>query len=82
MSEKGFRLIYCKECKRKRHCRSVPIPGHNFRWTCSKGHRWVEVGVTLNRIISIMKDVITKERLTDIFERNDIFYSTLNREKR
>jgi len=29
-----------------------------------------------------MKDVITKERLTDIFERNDIFYSTLNREKR
>lgn len=70
---KGLRLLYCKECKRKRYCSSVPIPGYNFRKTCSKGHSWILKGMTLERIDAMTKDFI-KGRFTDLFNRDDMFY--------
>ena len=78
MSNKGLRLLYCKECKRKRYCSSVPIPGYNFRKTCSKGHSWTIQGITLERIDAMVKDTIAHTgRLKDLFERDDWFYRRL-----
>lgn len=76
---KGFKLVFCKKCNRKRYCTRVPIPGHNFRWTCSKGHSWIIKGVTIERVISIMQDILNKETLESLFNRDNTFYQSLKR---
>lgn len=76
MSNKGKRLVLCKKCKRKRFCTRVPIPGHNFRYTCNYGHSWEIEGVTVERIVSVMEEVLIP-KLKGLFDRDDIFYKRL-----
>jgi len=78
---KGKVLRTCEECKRKRFCTKVSIPGHNYRFTCSKGHIWIIKGITLERIESAMREHFTAEKLKGLFERDDIFFSELNRRR-
>ena len=75
---KGKRYILCKECKRKRYHSKVAIPDYNFKWTCSKGHSWIEIGITLNRINAIWQDIVGS-RIKDLFERENVFYRALKR---
>lgn len=77
---KGKRFISCPECKRKRYCSNERIPNHNFRWTCSKGHSWIETGITVNRIASAMEDYLLPNIKT-LFERDDIFFNELKRRR-
>ena len=77
MSNKGLVLRFCKECKRKRFCSKIPVPGYNFRYTCSKGHSWIIKGVTIERINAAFKDVFIDNKLMDIFERDDTFYRSM-----
>ena len=76
---KGLKLRLCKECKRKRFCKRERIPGHNFRYTCSKGHTWTLKGVTAERVISIMGEMFTYEKLSSLFERDNAFFKELKR---
>ena len=77
-TNKGKRYINCKECKRKRYCSKVPIPSYNFRWTCSKGHSWIEEGITLNRITAMWQDIVG-DKIKDLFERDSAFYRVIKR---
>jgi len=70
---KGLKLRFCKECNRKRFCSKVPIPGHNFRFTCIKGHSWIIEGVTLERISAATEEILIS-KIKDIFNRDDVFY--------
>lgn len=78
MSNKGLRLMYCKECKRKRYCKKIPIPNYNFRYVCSQGHWWEIVGVTLERINAAWTDIIGPT-IKNLFERNDTFYRSIKK---
>ena len=74
---KGLVLRLCKECNKKRFCSKIPIPSHNYRFTCSKGHSWIIKGITLERIESAMKDTFSSDKLTSLFERDNVFYKRL-----
>lgn len=76
---KGLKLRLCKECGRKRFCTRTRIPGHNFRYVCSKGHEWVLKGVTGERVIAVMQEVLTEEKLKGLFDRDDTFFRQLKR---
>ena len=76
---KGLKLRFCSECNKKRFCIKVPIPNYNYRFTCSKGHTWTIVGVTAERVIAAMQEVISEEKLKSLFERDDIFYKMLEK---
>lgn len=79
MGIKGLKLRLCKECKKKRFCKRERIPGHNFRYTCSKGHIWVLKGVTAERVVSVMEEILTPEKLSSLFNRDNAFYKELKR---
>ena len=76
MSNKGKRLIFCKECNRKRFC-IKEIWNSKFRYTCSKGHIWIDNSKTSQIIILEIEQLIPK--LKDLFNRDDIFFSKLKR---
>jgi hypothetical protein len=76
---KGLKLLFCKECNRKRYCRSIRIPGNNFRKECSKGHTWINKGVTLERISAIIQDTFSSDKLKHLFERDDSFFTKIRR---
>lgn len=76
---KGLKLLYCKVCKKKRFHSRVSIPNYNFRWTCSKGHSFVEVGVTLGRIDAATKDLFSHKKLTELFDRDSVFYRVMEK---
>ena len=71
---KGLTLHFCKVCKRKRYFSKVPIPNHNYKWTCSKGHTFIAEGVTVERVMSVMNEFFSSEKMRNIFNRDDIFY--------
>lgn len=73
---KGKKLIYCKKCKRKRYCSKICIPNYNYQWTCSQGHTWIEIGITLNRINLIMEETLLP-KMMELFNRDDTFYKEL-----
>ena len=75
---KGLKLIFCKECNRKRFCSRVSIPGYNFKYTCSKKHSWTIKGLTTERIVAAMEDVIFPS-IKNLFDRDDVFYRVLNK---
>lgn len=79
---KGLRLLFCRECGKKRFCKSIPIEGYNFRKVCSREHEWIIEGFTLERINAATQDVFSSSRLSSLFERDDMFYSSLMREKK
>lgn len=76
---KGARLVFCKECKRKRFCIRISIPGYNFRYTCSKGHTWTIKGITAERVVAAMQDVINPEMVKNLFERDNAFYTEMRK---
>ena len=76
---KGLRLRFCKECNRKRFCKRKRIPGHNFEITCSQGHVWILRGITTERVVAAMEEVLTPERLKGLFDRDNAFYSALRK---
>ena len=76
---KGLKLRFCKECGCKRFCSKISIPNHNYRFTCSKGHTWILVGITLERIESAMRETFNPERLKNLFERDDTFFRALKK---
>lgn len=78
MSNKGKYLKLCPECKRKRYCTRVPVSGHNFRITCSKGHAWIIEGITVERLDAALCDVFSSDKLTELFNRDDVFYRKMN----
>lgn len=73
---KNKQYITCKECKRKRYCSKIIIPDYNFRWTCSKGHSWIEIGITASRLALIMKEQLLP-KIKNLFERNNAFFAAL-----
>lgn len=79
MIVKGSKLLNCNECKRRRFCTRISLPGYYFKWTCSKGHSWVIKGITSERINAVMKDIFSKNKLQGLFERDDAFFKELRR---
>jgi hypothetical protein len=75
---KGKRLRFCKACDRKRFCSRVPIPGFNFKITCSKGHTWIIQGITAERLQAAFEEVMLP-KIKDLFNRDDIFYRSIKR---
>lgn len=72
---KGLKLLFCKQCNKKRFCSKVVIPGTNYRYTCSQGHSWVQQGITAARVALALEELIPKIRKS--FERDDMFYRRL-----
>jgi len=77
MSNKDLKLRFCEKCKRKRFCKRERIPSHNFRLTCSKGHTWILKGITVERVMSVMEETFTRDKLKRLFDRDDTFYKSL-----
>ncbi len=78
MTNKGLKLRYCKECKKKRFCHKISVPNYNFKYTCSKGHSWILEGLTTERLDAALKDTFKFDR---IFEKDNLFYEELRRRK-
>ena len=78
---KGATLTLCKECKKKRFCRFVQIPGYNFRWICSIGHSWITEGITLQRVNAVIKDIFSEDKLKDLFNRDNPLYKQLKKKQ-
>ena len=76
---KGLKLRFCPQCNKKKFCSRIHIPGHNYRFTCNKRHTWVIKGITAERVVLIMQEVLTPEKVKSLFERDDIFYRSLKR---
>lgn len=76
---KGLRLLFCRECNRKRYCKSIPIFNTNFKKVCSKGHSWIIPGITLERIDAAIKNIFTPDKLKKLFERDNTFYEKLRK---
>lgn len=74
---KGKYFLFCKECDRKRYCQNIPIPNHNYKKICSRGHEWVIEGITVERLNSAMNSAFDSAKIADIFSRNDAFYARL-----
>lgn len=77
---KGKRLVFCKKCNRKRFCTRIPIPGFNFRYTCSKGHSWEIEGVTAERVVAAMEEHLLPN-IKNLFEREDTFFREMMKRK-
>lgn len=76
---KGLKLRLCPECKKKRFCKREPIPGHNYKITCSQGHIWTIQGITAERVSLAMEEHFSKETVSSLFDRDDTFYSVLRK---
>lgn len=75
---KGKVLRLCKECGKKKFCTKVRIPGHNYRFECNKGHTWTIQGITAERVQAAIEDILLP-KIKDIFERDNVFYTTLRK---
>lgn len=75
---KGLKILFCKECNRKRYCKSIPIPGYNFKKICSQGHSWIIKGMTVERIDAALTDTFLP-KISDIFSRDDAFYRQIKK---
>jgi hypothetical protein len=76
---KGLKLLFCKECNRKRFCSRIPIPGYYFKWTCSKKHSWIVIGMTLERVNAAIQDAFDVNKMKNLFDRDDIFWRRLKK---
>ena len=76
---KGLRLLYCKECGRRRFHSKIVMADFRSKWTCSKGHSWIAAKFSLDTITNVMKEQLTPERLKGLFERDDTFYRELRK---
>ena len=73
---KGKRLVFCKECNRRRFC-IKEIYNSKFRYTCSKGHIWID-NSKCSQIIAIEIERISP-KLMNLFERDDLFHRNLKK---
>lgn len=73
---KGKKYIFCKECHRWRYC-SKEIYNSRFRFTCSKGHIWIDNSKASSIVATEMERIIPK--LQDFFNRDDTFYSNIKK---
>lgn len=76
---KGLKLRFCKECNKKKFVSRIPIPGHNYRFTCNKGHTWIIKGITAERVVSVMQEIFNKTTLESLFNKDNAFYRTFKR---
>lgn len=84
---KGYLVRVCKQCGVKRHIWKLgyfyrPHPGKPddqfSAWICSKGHRWDEEVMNLEKMSNLFKEIIV-DKVKGLFERDDTFYKTLNK---
>lgn len=73
---KGKRLVFCKECNRRRFC-VKEIINSRFRYTCSKNHVWVD-NSKFSQIIAIGIEQL-KPKLNSLFECDDTFFRALKK---
>lgn len=73
---KGKKLIFCKECNRKRYC-IKEIYNSKFRFTCPKGHIRVD-NSKVGQIVALEIERISS-KLSSLFERDDIFFGALKK---
>jgi hypothetical protein len=70
------RLVFCKECNKKRFC-VREIINSKFRYTCSKNHVWVD-NSKIGQIIAIEIEQL-RPKLLSLFERDDAFFRVLKK---
>lgn len=73
---KGKKLRFCEECKRKRFCYIESLGNARYRHTCSKNHIWVPLPSRTDEVIAIEIERLLP-KIKDLFERDDIFYKHL-----
>jgi len=76
---KGLRLLYCKECGRRRFHSKVVMADYRSKWTCSKGHSWISERFSVDTIDNVLKEQITPGLVEKLFNSDYAFYRELRK---
>lgn len=73
---KGLKLRFCKECGRKRFCKSDRVTNYNLSYICSKGHHWIVETSRFDKINMMSADMVLPT-IKELFNRDNIFFKML-----
>lgn len=73
---KGLKLVFCKECNRKRYCSITRLSYYRDSYLCSKGHSWI---IKLSGYSLAVANEIDRiaPKLKSLFERDETFFTRM-----